>query len=113
MIATAPVESTVSPVTAAVGRAAGLPPATEWSWSDLPAVELAARSDHSVIWTGSEVIVWGGITTADGWNTFSDGAAYDPATSQWRLIAEAPIAGRGDQQRRLDRNRDDYLGRRP
>ncbi len=55
---------------------------------------LAARIGGSVIWTGSEMIVWGGC--GDFWCTsaFADGAAYDPSTDSWRTIAEAPITPR-------------------
>lgn len=59
---------------------------------------LQARRGHSVIWTGEEMIVWGG--SVDDSNSaalpagFADGAAFDPATDTWRIIAPAPIAPR-------------------
>ncbi|WP_170181567.1 Kelch repeat-containing protein [Haloactinospora alba] len=54
---------------------------------------LHGRYNHSVVWTGSEMIVWGG--QAD--TTVKDGAAYDPGTDTWRTIAEAPVsAGSAD-----------------
>jgi hypothetical protein len=38
-----------------------------------------------VVWTGSEMIVWGG----------QGGAAYDPEADTWRLLPEAPIVQSG------------------
>src|SRR5262245_40547634 len=37
------------------------------------------RYGHSVVWTGSEMIVWGGYTK----NYFNTGGRYDPATDTW------------------------------
>lgn len=56
------------------------------TWRQLPAGPLSARGGHSMIWTGADVIVWGG---AD-WNgrPLTDGAAFDPATGRWRLLPE-------------------------
>jgi len=51
-----------------------------------------ARFGHSVVWTGSEVIVWGGHTT-DLSHPIDDGAAFNPATDQWRPIAPPPLDG--------------------
>lgn len=58
------------------------------------------RSFAASVWTGWEWIVWGGVELdPDAFNTgtvrgLDDGLAYDPASGQWRSIAEAPIAGR-------------------
>lgn len=40
------------------------------------------------VWTGSELVVWGGDPDGDY------GAAYDPATDRWRLIAPSPLPAR-------------------
>jgi N-acetylneuraminic acid mutarotase len=51
-----------------------------------------ARRGHSAVWTGSEVIIWGG-TDADG--TFlNTGARYNPAAGTWTRISttNAPSA---------------------
>ena len=47
-----------------------------------------------MVWTGEEMIVWGGESDELGSEVFSDGAAYDPETGQWRLIAESPLRPR-------------------
>jgi len=41
------------------------------------------RGQHTAIWTGSEMIVWGGLNTT---NTLNTGAAYDPTTDTWRAL---------------------------
>jgi hypothetical protein len=40
----------------------------------------SARAGHTAVWTGSEMIVWGG---ADGSNTLNTGGRYNPATDSW------------------------------
>ena len=62
------------------------------SWRALPPAPVAGRIDASVVWTGREMIVWGGVTrTASGQVTArSDGAAYNPWSRRWRRIANAP-----------------------
>lgn len=48
------------------------------------------RSRPSVVWTGRELIVWGGVAFDGTWR--NDGARYDPAMNRWRSmsIAGAP-----------------------
>jgi hypothetical protein len=53
----------------------------------LPSAPIATRLDHAAVWTGSEMLIWGG---RDARRSFADGAAYDPRADRWR-----PIAGRG------------------
>ncbi|HEX5044899.1 MAG TPA: hypothetical protein VFV75_18530 [Candidatus Polarisedimenticolaceae bacterium] len=57
-------------------------PATD-SWSSLPGVPVpVARRDASLVWTGSEVLVWGGVDA--GGQPLDTGARYAPATGTWR-----------------------------
>jgi hypothetical protein len=60
------------------------------TWRTLPAMPIAPREGAVYVWTGSEVIVWGGGDREDPMSL--EGAAYDPATDSWRGIATAPIA---------------------
>ncbi len=37
------------------------------------------RSDHTMVWTGTEMIVWGGQHSS----TLDTGGRYDPSTDTW------------------------------
>ncbi len=55
-----------------------------------------ARTGHLTVWTGTEMLVWGG--DGPGFNQWlADGAAYDPGQDRWRQItsAGAPSARQG------------------
>jgi len=43
------------------------------------------------VWTGRQVLAWGGGCCGENRNT---GSRYDPATDTWRSIPAAPLAGR-------------------
>jgi N-acetylneuraminic acid mutarotase len=50
----------------------------------------SARAAHTAVWTGNEMVVWGG----DGFGGIRrDGGRYDPATDSWRATSDvdAPI----------------------
>jgi hypothetical protein len=50
-------------------------------WSALPMAPLRGRGGPTAVWTGSQMIVWGGITqTPQKYIYLTDGAAYRPAT---------------------------------
>jgi N-acetylneuraminic acid mutarotase len=50
-----------------------------------------ARSDHTAVWTGREMIIWGGGGAS---STFNTGGRYDPATNSWTAItSQAPEVG--------------------
>jgi N-acetylneuraminic acid mutarotase len=61
-------------------------PATN-AWRQLP--KSPASGGGLVVWTGRELIGWGGGCCGDA---FSDGAAYNPATNTWRKLATSPLA---------------------
>jgi N-acetylneuraminic acid mutarotase len=44
----------------------------------------AARSAHSAIWTGTEMIIWGGYNA--GTFPYNDGKRYNPATNTWGAV---------------------------
>jgi len=58
----------------------------------------SARQLHSAVWTGKELVVWGGIIDGAA-NVTGDGAAYDPATDTWRPLSTkgAPSARHSHQ----------------
>jgi hypothetical protein len=47
-------------------------------WSALPTAPLRGRSDANAVWTGSQMIVWGGGSVGDLGTALTDGAAYTP-----------------------------------
>ena len=80
-------------------------PATN-SWTYLPAGAPNApsvRYAHTAVWTGSRMIVWGGLTyggsllTSSTPATVNSGASYDPATNTWTALSasNAPAARYG------------------
>jgi hypothetical protein len=65
-------------------------------WSVLPTAPIQPREMASVVWTGREVLVWGGRTSS-GDTTFADGAAYDPVARRWRKLHDSPLSPRWGQ----------------
>ncbi|MGH3116636.1 MAG: Calx-beta domain-containing protein, partial [Gaiellales bacterium] len=66
------------------------------SWQPMATGLLPPRLYNSTIWSGDELVVWGGSPTGhwDEASMMSDGAAYDPATDSWRCLPAPPITGR-------------------
>lgn len=59
-------------------------------WSPTSSVQAPlGRYEHTAVWTGDEMIVWGGNGGATI-DIYKDGAAYDPAANTWTAIADAP-----------------------
>ncbi len=66
------------------------------TWRGMRSPPIGGRAGHSVTWTGTEMIAWGGVESARDVRPFvpANGAAYDPAANRWRKIPAAPIKGR-------------------
>ncbi|HLD98680.1 MAG TPA: kelch repeat-containing protein, partial [Bdellovibrionota bacterium] len=60
-------------------------------WNPGAATALAGRAFHSAVWTGSEMIIWGGQNAA---SSFSNGARYNPILNSWTALSNlaAPAA---------------------
>ncbi|MEI7935595.1 MAG: hypothetical protein WCK27_02800 [Verrucomicrobiota bacterium] len=61
-------------------------------WSALNSTNApAARADHTAVWTGSRMLVWGGQA---GGVPLGDGAAYNPSANAWQTLSttNAPAA---------------------
>ncbi len=63
-------------------------------------VPLAGRGDHVTVWTGNEVVIWGGDVEAENMGVrlggdvvYADGAAYRPSTGEWRSLPPSPLPG--------------------
>ncbi|HYO60360.1 MAG TPA: hypothetical protein VEU29_00495 [Actinomycetota bacterium] len=63
-------------------------PATR-EWRALPDAPYWSLAGHSAVWTGTEMIVWGGVVTNP-----TRAAAYDPAADEWRRIPNGPLGSR-------------------
>ncbi len=72
-------------------RGAAYSPATD-TWRDLSNTDApAGRVAPTAVWTGTEMIIWGGRRcTAD--QGCPEGGAYDPATDTWRRIDSQGVA---------------------
>ena len=57
-------------------------------WTAVPAAPIGGRSSAAAVWTGEEVLVWGGW---DSGGPVGDGAAYDPGARAWRVLPRAPL----------------------
>ncbi|MGI8916717.1 MAG: Kelch repeat-containing protein [Chloroflexota bacterium] len=77
--------------------------AGESTWTPLPTVGApSARYAQTAVWTGTEMIIWGGNgcdvpPACSGIRELGDGAAYNPASGTWR-----PISSRGAPSPRAD-----------
>jgi N-acetylneuraminic acid mutarotase len=53
------------------------------TWTEISTVGApTARSYHTAVWTGAEMIVWGG-----GWEDTYTGGCYNPTTNTWRATS--------------------------
>lgn len=58
-------------------------------WTVTAPAPAPSRTGATIIWTGTEVLVWASQPRGDGPAT-SGGVAYDPATDRWRTIPGLP-----------------------
>jgi len=59
-----------------------------WTWR--PVGPLPGRQGNIAVWTGREVVYWGG----DRPGRAPDGAAYDPKADTWRRLSRSPLTNR-------------------
>jgi len=71
------------------------PVTDSWTPTSVGANVPSARAGHSAVWTGIEMIIWGGI--ADSLPTLADGAKYNPVADSWAPISltNAPLGTEG------------------
>jgi N-acetylneuraminic acid mutarotase len=68
----------------------GDPPCIDDTWTAI-STGPTARGSHTAVWTGSEMIIWGGY---DGTNYLNTGGRYNPGTDSWTATSttNAPTA---------------------
>jgi hypothetical protein len=64
------------------------------TWSALPPAPIEGRSDAATVWTGRQMLVWGG--RPDDGPYLDDGAAYDPAQRRWQKMPPSPLGPRSN-----------------
>jgi hypothetical protein len=62
------------------------------TWRPVPAAPLSPRYDATALWTGHEMVIFGGTST-DG-DILADGAAWDPVANRWRVLPASPLGPR-------------------
>ena len=67
-------------------------PATD-TWTSTSTTNVpAGRSDHTAVWTGTQMIVWGGYN--EGSDTyFNTGGKYNPSTNSWTATSTVNAPG--------------------
>jgi hypothetical protein len=75
------------------GGGAHAPNLTGWRVFD--GGPLTPRSYQVEVWTGRELIVWGGSTGLRS-AALADGAAFNPKTGTWRRLSVSPLTARED-----------------
>lgn len=63
-----------------------------WSPMSVAVLNPTAREGANAVWTGSQLLIWGGNTGGNGLNT---GARYTPGTNSWLAIANSPLINFG------------------
>lgn len=61
------------------------------TWRAIAPSPLVARSGHTGVWSGTEVVLWGGTGDA---GPVADGASWAPATGAWSPLPVAPLGPR-------------------
>lgn len=63
------------------------------AWTELP-LPPEVRGGAAHVWTGSELIAWGGCVADvnDDCEATADGYAFDPEANTWHELPEAPVA---------------------
>jgi len=72
-------------------------PTMNGEWRVMPDAPLLGRVGNVAVWTGSELVIWGGeihAETAQLPGRRPDGAAYDPVARTWRAMSGSPLAAR-------------------
>jgi hypothetical protein len=68
-----------------------VPPEGSWTQIATPPANIAPRMNHTAVWTGREMIIWGGQEA--GPQLVTDNGRYDPVLDQWNPVStvDAPL----------------------
>ena len=81
LVATATFSYTLPAISGSAGQC------TDDTWTPTDtSTAPTARTDHTAVWTGSEMIIWGGL---DDSTYFKTGARYFPSTDSWLATSTA------------------------
>ncbi len=58
------------------------------TWKVIDSAPIAGRRSAKAVWTGSRVVIWGGID--DQGQGLHDGALFNPSSGAWTKMADAP-----------------------
>jgi hypothetical protein len=77
-----------------LGTGARYNPSTD-TWTPMSMINAPeARGNHTAVWTGTSMIVWGGVTDSGSITLHNSGGAYDPVTDTWTSLSLAPVPKR-------------------
>lgn len=70
---------------------------TRGIWRSVPAPPSAAIQDAAAVWTGRELVIWGGSDPSGHLPAggLRAGYAYQPATGRWQTLPPAPVGADG------------------
>ncbi|HVL89651.1 MAG TPA: hypothetical protein VM841_05385, partial [Actinomycetota bacterium] len=82
-------------LTADLADGAAFDPASG-DWTLMPESPLRARREAVSVWSGREMVVWGGheAAFAERQQGFADGASYDPVSRRWRRFGDDSLTAR-------------------
>lgn len=60
------------------------------SWTLMSPAPLSGRGAHRAVWTGREMLVWGGFNSTE----VNDGATYNPESDTWAQLPNSPLLPR-------------------
>ena len=63
------------------------------NWKACSGVAPGGRYNHTVVWTGTDMIVWGGSCYGGSYYYFNDGGRYNPVANSWSAVTTtgAPV----------------------
>ncbi|HEX4823302.1 MAG TPA: MopE-related protein [Candidatus Polarisedimenticolaceae bacterium] len=86
--------TTVPAVTSLTVPAPAASSCTDDTWTPTKQDVPDPRQDHVAVWTGSEMLIWGGRRDLSVFYMLGDGWRYSPATDAWTRMATSPLSAR-------------------